>query len=328
MIRNTAGRFAASLLLASLLLPSASSSAATDPPPPIDLTEYLSRLEQAKEIVSAARDDSGAADITAARDALGYPLSVQLPDGNTVRIPEDPVLEGLAEGDAVDLQAAEREIDVLTRYAREIQVAADEGLSEKLQDAVSSPTTPETLDREVGAEPDAAERLGDGIGAFFRGLGRALAWPFEALGALGGALVWLIVLAVVALLVATAFRWMRKFAPTDQPEDNEDGSTAETSIPKAVDKIQAAVDAGDLRLAVRIAYRVLVIRIARRGFVRDAKTATAGECRDAIGANLPDAYPSVADATRGFERVAFGGTEPSLAAVRSLRDAELTVSRS
>ncbi len=78
---------------------------------------------------------------------------------------------------------------------------------------------------------------------------------------------------------------------------------------------------GDLRAATRALYHALVAALAARGVVAANPSVTAGECRSAVARAMPTLYPTVVEATKAFERVAYGEAPPEPPDIEALRTA-------
>jgi hypothetical protein len=84
---------------------------------------------------------------------------------------------------------------------------------------------------------------------------------------------------------------------------------------------EQAIRRGDLREAIRALFHALVVTLASREVIAADPGVTAGECRSAVARAMPALYPSVAEATKAFERVAYGGAPAGQGEVDALRTA-------
>ncbi|MET1012192.1 MAG: DUF4129 domain-containing protein, partial [Actinomycetota bacterium] len=239
------------------------------------------------------------------RDAVGLPVAIRIGDADvTVRI--DPVLVGLVGGDAEEFRRAAERVTAL-HASLERAIAAEPVHPEEVESALAS-----AYQGVLQVDPGLIERIRRAIAEL---IGSVLSRLFSFQGA--GTLVAWAVLAGLAILAVWLVRRLR-LVPETAMEVVPSGSAMRVDwIARAEDAFRA----GDLHGAVHAFYRGLLTALSGRGLLIDAPGLTAGECRSTVRATRPDLFEAVAEATRAFEQVAYGGAVPGADDVDSLRRA-------
>ena len=134
----------------------------------------------------------------------------------------------------------------------------------------------------------------------------------------GQLLLSLVLFAIIAGLAAAAVVFVRRIRRSGAPA--REGVTAPVGRSPAQwrDAARAAEVDGDLREAVRCAYRALVADFAARGWLEEVPGRTAGQYLAAVEADVPAAAPAFARVTRLFERAWYGRAGVAPADLRRL----------
>lgn len=279
----------------------------------IQLDEFLSRLDQAIDLAAAGSQDPAPARMTALRDTLGLPLTIEV-HGVPVRLTADPALSQLRGETAGEFDEARAHLLQL----REAAVRALEGEpadAELIQRAVAR-AFQGVSQQDVGILESIRRILVELLQNLLNGL-RGLPEPAPLLG-------WLI---VAALVLGAVWLVARARLVPERSMGDRSRSMGQAIGPDWRALADDALRRGDLREAVSALYRSLLATLARRGVVMDPASVTAGECRTAVRIARPNLYRAVADATGRFERVVYGEERPSAADIESLRQAETMARR-
>lgn len=286
----------------------AAGPSAAGAPPMVTLEELIGRLERAESAARAGLDQPSPARMGAVRQAVGLPLVVEVEP--PVVLAEDALLAGLRGDRPSDFREA---IGRLAAYRRAAEAAAATELPDPAE-------TRAALDRafrgSIPGGPSAMDRIREALGNLlvsaiyglvrFSGPGRILAWV------------------IVAALGAGALIFLVRLRPVPERSLPRPGGLPDEAR-SARDWKRLAEEAlarGDLPEAVRAFYHVLLATLAAQGIVTDAPALTAGECRAAVASARPGLFPAVDQATRTFERVAYGGAWPGPPDIEALRHAE------
>lgn len=276
---------------------------------PIPLEEHVRRLDRATALaISGAADPSPAA-MEAVRAQAALPAEVVLGD-RVVAIPADPILDSLGGRIPAEFDLAALRLQALAEAAR-AAVAVSPPDPDRIRAALREAY------RGIQARPSWLQRLGRAAQELLRAVfGRVL----DSLAGFRGAaslVSWAVVLGLIALAVVLLMRVRLvperevRAALVDAGEGVDWGRRAEEALAR-----------GDLEEAARALFRALVRTLAERGVVRDTPSLTAGECRSAVEAGLPELFPDVARASAVFERAAYGGLRPRPEELEAIRRAE------
>jgi hypothetical protein len=275
---------------------------------PITSADFLERLRQAHELAEAGALNPSPGAMDAVRAELRLPVQLLLP-GGTVRIDADPFLDRLRGDVPGDFDRAAQHLDA---FSASVRSAASASATDRA--AVAS-----ALDRAYAgiATPGWLPRLGRNVRVALGRLLQALAEPLFRYRGFGSLIAWSVVLGVAVILVLV----LRGLGVNLVPERS--GSSAELTF-AATDwhgLAEEAIGRGDLREAIRALFHALVTTLASRGVMAADPGVTAGECRSAVARAMPGLYPSVLEATKAFERVAYGGAPAGQGDVDVLRTA-------
>ena len=291
---------AVALVIVGMLAPPARASTVT-------VDEFVERLERARALAARGALDPTPSAMNDVREAVGLPVGLTVPDG-VIHIDADPFLESLTGRDAAEFRAAGEHLGTMAQDARRSEIVRN----------VDRGAMGEALSRayEGIARPGLVQRVVTYAKGMFLRILRAILEPLGTFRGFDSALAWAIVVGVGVLAILLLRRLGLRFVP--------ERGTPEAGGQQRIDWQALADDAqrrGDLREATRALYHALVAALAARRVLSDDASTTAGECRAAVARGLPDLYPAVVDATRGFERVAYGGANPLPADVEPLRRA-------
>lgn len=301
------------MVLAGLLLVLAAAGAlpgAGAAPQPIALAAYVARLDAARQLAEADAAHPSVAAMASVRRALGLPLDVSVA-GRTQHIGDDPVLAALHGTSRDDFLQAADHLAGLEDTARAAAATQPPGAA-RLRAALAGAY------QGITAQPSLTDRLRHDAWVILRSLWQHLT------DLTGGSLVFGILLAaaVIAVVVVVLRRTGAVVSGKGQ------APAAPRGRARAVDWDRVAEEAlarGDLDGAVRARFRALLAALAARGVIPDAPSLTAGECRRAVAAHLPDAYPAVARAASIFESTVYGRAPANLGEVDAVAEAERTV---
>ena len=281
---------AAALLLS---LPSPASAATR--------TELLDRIDRAIALADAGRAAPGAEVMDRVRAAVGLP-DVVVEGSRSIRVPADPVLEDLEGTTSGDLERAARHLRELRRIlaAPPASSTDERTLREQLTAAYAGGAV---------ADPSLMDRALEAVGSF-------LSWVTREAGeaVAGGPGLLLLIVAAVAALVFL----LRRRAFSVVPEAAAAGDRR--SAPDWRRLAEEARARGDLREAISCLYRGMVAELASVGVVQDRPSLTAREVRLATALEDRLAGP-IAEASRRYELVRYGGQPPTSDDVASLERA-------
>jgi hypothetical protein len=274
---------------------------------PVTMDEFVERLDHARDLADRGALDPTPSAMDDVREAVGLPVDVAVPD-DVIHIDADPFLESLVGSDAAEFRAAGEHLGRMADDARLAEMARN----------VDGGAIDEALSRayEGIARPGLVQRVVTYAKGMFLRILRAIFEPLGTFRGFNSALAWAVVVGVGLLSLLVLRRLGLRFVP--------DRAAMEAGTPRRIDWQALADEAqqrGDLREATRALYHALLAALAARRIVSDDASTTAGECRAAVARGLPDLYPAVVDATKGFERVAYGGAKPLPADVEPLRRA-------
>lgn len=274
-------------------------------PERITAEELAGRLVAAKRIAEEAASAPAPSRMDDVRAAVGLPLVVIFAEGDELPVAADGFLASLAGDRARDFRAAAAHLDALAGSLRLSVAAAPPDRARVRADLV-------TVYRGLSPHPGIRDRI-------LRTLGRWLRSFLDHLGSFQGAqsvVAWLV---VVALLIAALWLVSRLNLVPDRR-----GSAAAARAER-IDWRRVAREAlarGDEPEAARAHYRALLEALAARRAVPDSPSLTAGECRSAVAAALPDLSQVVSRATGIFERVAYGRQALRPGDLEAMRNAE------
>jgi hypothetical protein len=275
---------------------------------PITSADFLERLQQAHQLAEAGVLDPSHGAMDAVRAGLGLPVQLLLP-GGTVRIDADPFLDRLQGDVPEDFARAAQHLDAFSASVRSAASAAatDRG-------AVAS-----ALDRAYAgiAAPGWLQRVGRNLREALARLLQAIVEPLFRYQGFGSLVAWSVVLGVGVIIVLVLRRLGVNLVP-ERSGSSADLTFADTDWHGLAEQ---AIRRGDLREAIRALFHALVATLASRGVIAADPGVTAGDCRSAVARAMPTLYPSVAEATRAFERVAYGGAPAGQGDVDALRTA-------
>ena len=279
-----------------------------------DVDGYIARLNAGLQALQEPGVEPAAA-IADARDAVGLPVIVALPDGSAVIVTDGSLIGSAADGsDAAALEATRARLELASVNAQR-SLEADPPDRATVDAALGAAYGGLTLD-----SPSWFERV-------LLRVTQALGWFLDhTLGALlrsgaGGIVGWLIVLGLVVAAIVVA----QKVRVGVVPEARAPGGHGDVVLVDWQRFADDALAAGDLNAAVPALYHVLVGTLATRGVVRDAPSLTAGECRGAVREARPTLAPSIDRATAAFERVTYGKRDAGPDDVEALREAQRAV---
>ncbi|HET6776168.1 MAG TPA: DUF4129 domain-containing protein [Actinomycetota bacterium] len=275
---------------------------------PITSADFLERLQEARQLAEAGALNPSPGAMDAVRARLGLPVQLLLPAG-TVRIEAVPFLDRLRGEVPQDFDRAAQHLAAFSA-----SVGSADSTSATDRAAVAS-----ALDRayEGIATPGWLQRLGRNVREALARLLQALVEPLFRYRGFGSLIAWSVVLGVAVIMLLV----LRRLGVNLVPERS--GSSADPTF-VATDwhrLAEQAIRRGDLREAIRALFHALVVTLASRGVIAADPGVTAGECRSAVARAMPALYPSVAEATKAFERVAYGGAPAGQGEVDALRTA-------
>ena len=274
--------------------------------------EFLGRVDRAIALARLDGAPPSAERMSAIRTALGLPVEITFGEWTT-SVPRDPVIEPLAGASVDDFDRAQLRLRSLARMTADTasrQPHTDSELATALDAAYRGvvPPRPDPFTLVLQTFEEAIQAITARIG--------------EAVGRVGDALAWLILIGIVVLAGYALLR--SDLVPDRRVRSGRlPGDTAQ-----AVDWVgrgEAALRVGDLHEAVRAFYVALLVVLAARGIVADAPALTAGEARIAVRRSRPELFPAIARATDTYERVVYGGATPGEGDVQGLRDAAAQV---
>lgn len=295
-----------SLALTFLLSPAVSSPVGQATP--ITTDQYLQRLQHAEDLAQAGTTDPSPQAMEALRAALALPSVITVP-GGSIRVETDPFLERLVGESSGDFLHAVRHLETVKSS---VQAAS-----------TAQPTDPaavgSALDRAYAgiALPTLWQRLGRYIRAAIVRLLRTILLPLVTYQGLGSWVAWSVLIGFLVVLVLVLRRLGVHVVPERAAVRPGPGFAATDWQGVA----EQAIRRGDLREATRALFHALVAALAARGVVAADPSVTAGECRSAVAQAMPTLYPTVMEATRAFERVAYGGAPAAPPDIEALRTA-------
>ena len=293
----------AAALAAALLVPGMGFAAAR-----ITAPEYLERLARARSLAEAAVADPSPVRMEEVRAALGLPLEMEF-GGVTVAIPADPVLAAL-------VGAFGREFTVAATHLSALESAARAAIDQTGTDPARIKDALRRAYVGINGDPSLLERVRRSLGAVLAEIVRSLGRFHGA----GSAVAWAIVVAAVIGLLLL----IRRLAVVPERARRKDAATPVNVVDWEREEAEALAR-GDIAVAIRARYRLLVAALSARGVVIDAPSLTAGECRGAVRTSMPAVYPTVERATQLFELAAYAHAPLGRDDVEVVREAERSV---
>lgn len=275
---------------------------------PITTDEYLLRLQHAEDLAQAGTTDPSSQAMDAVRAALGLPFVITVP-GGYLRVETDAFLQRLRGENSGDFLDAARHLEIVKSL---VQATATAPPTDQAKVASA-------LDRAYAeiALPSLWQRLGRNIRAAIVRLIRTILLPLVEYQGLGSWVAWSVLIGFLGVLVLVLRRLGVHVVPDPAAVRHRPGFAATDWQGLA----EQAIGRGDLRAATRALYHALVAALAARGVVAANPSVTAGECRSAVAGAMPTLYPTVMEATKAFERVAYGGAPPEPPDIEALRTA-------
>jgi hypothetical protein len=273
---------------------------------PITTDEYLLRLQHAEDLAQAGTNDPSPQAMDAVRAALGLPFVITVP-GGSLRVETDAFLQRLRGENSGDFLDAARHLEIIKSS---VQATADAPSTDQAKVASA-------LDRAYAeiALPSLWQRLGRYIRAAIVRLIRTILFPLVTYQGVGSWVAWSVLIGLLVILVLVLRRLGVHVVPERAALRPVPGFAATDWQGLA----EQAIRRGDLRAATRALYHALVAALAARGVVAASPSVTAGECRSAVARAIPTLYPTVTEATKAFERVAYGGVPPEPPDIDALR---------
>ena len=301
----------AALVLA--VLPATGAGAASSPET-ISLPAYVTRLSDVRQLAEEDAAHPSSQAMGAVRRSLGLPLVV-LTDAGAIRVPPDSVLDSLQGTRSGDfLKAAD--------HLATLEDAAQGALGAPQPDGAREAAALAAAYAGITARPGLLARLRHDAWVSLLSAWQWLRGLFHGKSWLGNLIAYVSVVVVLGLAVLLARR-LRHVVPEAGGQ-----ATGRRRRSQAVDWDRVAEEAlarGDLDAAIRARYQALLAALAARGVIPRAPSLTAGECRRAVAANLPGAYPAVARATAIFESTVYGRSPADRSEVDALQDAQRSV---
>ena len=273
---------------------------------PITTDEYLLRLQHAEDLAQAGTNDPSPQAMDAVRAALGLPFVITVPAGS-LRVETDAFLQRLRGENSGDFLDAARHLEIIKSS---VQATAEAPSTDQARVASA-------LDRAYAeiALPSLWQRLGRYIRAAIVRLIRTILFPLVTYQGVGSWVAWSVLIGFLVILVLVLRRLGVHVVPERAALRPVPGFAATDWQGLA----EQAIRRGDLRAATRALYHALVAALAARGVVAASPSVTAGECRSAVARAIPTLYPTVTEATKAFERVAYGGAPPEPPDIDALR---------
>jgi uncharacterized protein DUF4129 len=273
-----------------LLALSVATGAAAATPPRVSAEAFAQRISDAERLAETGITSPSPEAMNAVRRALGLPITVVFPEGDTVVVGLDDFLRALTGRHASHFALASRHLGamrmafVLARTTSPPDRAAVRATLARAYAGVSA--HPGLLTRIRRAIAYALQSFVDRL-LSNTGLGTFVAWAI-----------------VAVLLVAGVWGLTRLTVPERRVRKR---STVEMENVDWRRIAEEALARGDHPEAVRARYRLLLQALASQGILRDSPSLTAGECRRSVRrSDRPGLAPPVDEATTVFERVAYG----------------------
>ncbi len=274
----------------------------------ITTDEYLLRLQHAEDLAQAGTTDPSPQAMDAVRATLGLPFLITVP-GGSLRVETDAFLQRLSGENSGDFLDAARHLEIVKSS---VQATATAPRTDQAKVASA-------LDRAYAevALPSLWQRLGRYTRAAIVRLIRTILLPLVTYQGFGSWVAWSVLIGFLGVLVLV----LRRLGVHVVPERAATRPSPGFAVTDWQGLAEQEIRRGDLRAATRALYHALVAALAARGVVAANPSVTAGECRSAVARAMPTLYPTVVEATKAFERVAYGEAPPEPPDIEALRTA-------